>query len=149
MSVSFRSPRPRRLQSYTVRKTDLTSGATRSLGPGQRFALSFGSLRPPTSGVGLLRLHVPAVTAPAAYSLAIGLKKDDAARGQALLTKGIELLPPACEAGDSDACYTLALEYQWGTFKLLPKDTDKAAKLSKKACMLGNQDGCYAYVNWH
>ena len=65
------------------------------------------------------------------------------------LAKGFELLPKQCEAGDSDACYSLALEYQWGTFKTLPKDSEMAAKFSKKACMLGNQDGCHAYVNWH
>jgi TPR repeat protein len=65
------------------------------------------------------------------------------------LAKGFELLPKQCDAQDADACYALALEHQWGTFKTLPKDPEMAAKFSKKACMLGNQDGCHAYVNWH
>lgn len=73
----------------------------------------------------------------------------DEARGQALIVKGFEILPKACDAGDDDACYALASAYQWGTFEMLPKSPGKAAVYSKKACNLGNQDGCFASKNWH
>jgi TPR repeat protein len=73
----------------------------------------------------------------------------DPGRGQALLEKAFQLLPKACDAGDDDACYTLAVEYQWGASKTVQKSPDKAAVYSKKACMLDNQSGCVAYANWH